>query len=184
MRALLEGEVLDRARRLAQLGPEGVFQDLSPRVRWRPPVVEVEKQYDLDVVLDGTGLLLIPLVFAKSIMLAAFDIPGEYALSYVPRGTAGLWEDSDAHADEPLELLLGRGRASVLQALATTSSTSALSLALGVSPSTVSEHLAVLDRAGVVRRRRVGRLVHYDLTDTGEALLTLLAGRDAGARVA
>lgn len=184
MRALLEGEVLDRARRLAQRGPEGVLHELCPRVRWRAPVVEVDKHHDCEVSLDGAGLRLIPLVFAKSILVVALDIPGEFALSYIPRGTAGLWEAPEAAPEEPIELLLGRGRAAVLQALETTSSTSALSLALGVSPSTVSEHLAVLDHAGVVRRRRVGRLVHYEVTDTGEALLALLAGREAGIRVA
>jgi DNA-binding transcriptional ArsR family regulator len=184
MRALLEGEVLDRARRVAQHGPDGVFHELSPRIRWRPPRVEVDKRFECDVELGGAGLLLVPLVFAKAFMPVALDVPGEFALSYLPRGSACLWETPGEPAAEPIELLLGRGRAAVLQALGTTSSTSALSLALGVSPSTVSEHLAVLGRAGVVRRRRVGRLVHYDLTETGEALIGLLAPRDAGVRVA
>jgi DNA-binding MarR family transcriptional regulator len=46
---------------------------------------------------------------------------------------------------------------------------------LGLAPSTVSEHLATLLAAGAVARRRHGRTVLYQVTETGTALLTLLA---------
>jgi len=42
-------------------------------------------------------------------------------------------------------------------------------------PSTVSAHLDVLARAGLVERHRVRRRVFYGLNDTGTSLLALLA---------
>jgi DNA-binding transcriptional ArsR family regulator len=45
-----------------------------------------------------------------------------------------------------------------------------------MAASTVSHHLAVLREAELVRRRRLGNRVFYELNDTGRALMALLAG--------
>jgi DNA-binding transcriptional ArsR family regulator len=56
---------------------------------------------------------------------------------------------------------------------------------LGLAPSTVSEHLSVLARGGLVAERKEGRLVFYRLRDGGPGgallppLLELLAGEPA-----
>ena len=56
---------------------------------------------------------------------------------------------------------------------------------LGLAPSTVSEHLTGLRRAGVVREWKVGRWVHVALSDEAtarpmlEALWPLMAGAEA-----
>ncbi|MDY7087379.1 MAG: helix-turn-helix domain-containing protein [Actinomycetota bacterium] len=55
---------------------------------------------------------------------------------------------------------------------------SGLATALGLAPSTVSEHLAGLLAAGVVHRRRAGRRVLYGLEPAGTALVRLL-GEDS-----
>jgi DNA-binding transcriptional ArsR family regulator len=75
-------------------------------------------------------------------------------------------ENSAALAD-----LLGAGRALVLTALDREASTTAHARRLAVSPAGVSEHLAVLRRAGLVRGRRHGREVLYARTAAGDALL-------------
>ncbi|HKE81992.1 MAG TPA: winged helix-turn-helix domain-containing protein, partial [Solirubrobacteraceae bacterium] len=77
--------------------------------------------------------------------------------------------------DERLELLLGHGRAAVLRALSRPSTTTELAARLSYAPSTVSAHLDVLSRAGLLERHRVQRRVFYGLNETGTALVTLLA---------
>ncbi|HWN01250.1 MAG TPA: helix-turn-helix domain-containing protein, partial [Streptosporangiaceae bacterium] len=49
--------------------------------------------------------------------------------------------------------------------------TTALARSLGVTPSAVSQHLAVLHRGGLVDKRRSGRTVLYQTTALGLALL-------------
>jgi len=185
LRTLLEGELLVQADRLTREGPESLLASLGPRFRWRAPVLEVDKHHEEHVRCDGRGLLLVPLVFGGSAFVS-IEGPWRPTVSYAARGTAAIWGSRviDEDREAPLELLLGRGRAAVLGALEEASTTSALALRLGLSPSTVSEHLAVLDRAGVVRRRRVGRRVVYRLTERGSSLLELLAAELSAARSA
>jgi DNA-binding transcriptional ArsR family regulator len=177
LQALLDGELLARAGRVSQHGPDALLDDLGPRIRWRAPVLEIDKKHDADVAPNGRGLLLVPVVFGEAVAYVSVDGPWTPAIAYAPRGVGLLWPRAPVAGREeaPLELLLGRSRAAVLRDLVRPASTSALALRLGLSPSTVSEHLAVLDRAGVVRRRRVGRSVLYGLNDRGERLVGLLA---------
>ncbi len=62
------------------------------------------------------------------------------------------------------------GRAAVLTALADRASTTQLSVALKLSPSTVSEHLTALRETGLLDRRRIGHQVRYSRTPLGDAL--------------
>ncbi|MET9388236.1 helix-turn-helix domain-containing protein [Streptomyces sp. NPDC002928] len=68
--------------------------------------------------------------------------------------------------------MLGRTRARVLTLLSEPASTTELVHRLGVSPGTVSQHLGVLHRAGLVTRARHGHLVLYLRTPLGDQLLT------------
>ena len=49
LRALLEGDLLYRAKRLALAGADGLFGDLHPSVSWKDGVLSVDKRVDLDV---------------------------------------------------------------------------------------------------------------------------------------
>ena len=185
MRALLEGEVISRARRLARGGPDALLADLAPNISWEEPVLTVDKKYCGEVDAGGRGLLLVPVVFGLSAAFVSVEGPWRPTIAYAPRGVGLIWsQNGEDQGDVPLELLLGRGRATVLTELAEPASTSALALRLGVSPSTVSEHLAVLVRAGVAARRRAGRLVLYTLTPRGEQLVELLLAEDAAREIA
>jgi DNA-binding transcriptional ArsR family regulator len=96
------------------------------------------------------------------------------AIGYQARGTAELWAPSE-EVDDRLNLLLGHGRATVLRALERPATTTELARRLSYAPSTVSAHLDVLARAGLVDRHRVRRSVFYGLNDTGSSLVALLA---------
>jgi DNA-binding transcriptional ArsR family regulator len=66
--------------------------------------------------------------------------------------------------------LLGRNRAEVLTALDEPATTTALAHRLGLAPSSVSAHLAVLRDAGLLTARRYGHQVLYERTPLGMAL--------------
>ncbi|MDJ0383488.1 helix-turn-helix domain-containing protein [Streptomyces sp. G-G2] len=68
--------------------------------------------------------------------------------------------------------MLGRTRARVIGLLAQPASTTELAQRLGAGPGTVSQHLGVLHRAGLVTRARHGHLVLYLRSPLGDQLLT------------
>jgi DNA-binding transcriptional ArsR family regulator len=173
LRSVLEGDVLGRARSLALSGPEAVLAELHPRLRWRPPVIEVDKPFE-DLQFEGRSLVLIPLVFAKSVLLANESRRDVVALGYQARGTAELGAPEPEGGNGRLDLLLGAGRATVLRALEKPATTTELARRLSYAPSTVSAHLDVLSRAGLVDRHRVRRSVFYGLNATGRSLVALL----------
>lgn len=176
LRAVLEGEMLGRARSLALAGPAAVLDELHPSVRWRRPVVELHKKNkNLDLRLEGRPLVLVALVFAGSVLLANQEAERAIGIGYQARGTAELWSPDGAGDGERLDLLLGHGRANVLRALERPATTTELAARLSYAPSTVSAHLDVLARAGLVDRHRVRRSVFYGLNETGTSLAALLA---------
>jgi DNA-binding transcriptional ArsR family regulator len=88
---------------------------------------------------------------------------------YPTSGIADLWAP-DTRPDDALASLLGRRRAQVLFQLDRPASTLELAQRMGVGSGSVSEHLAVLRRAGLVMRRREGRRVIYARTARGDDL--------------
>jgi DNA-binding transcriptional ArsR family regulator len=98
------------------------------------------------------------------------DPPWQPAVIYAPRGVGALWEPAERSPDA-LTDLLGRRRAGILSGLARPATTQELAQRLAASPAGVSEHLAVLRRAGLVSGRREGRTVRYARTAAGDALV-------------
>jgi DNA-binding transcriptional ArsR family regulator len=184
MRAALDEEVLHRARALAADGPDALLANLHDRVRWERPVLTLVKPLEQSFSAVNQRLLLIPLIFSRGALTCSTDHPEVVAVSYQARGAVLLADQPAApHAPDGgspagtdrLAILVGRGRATVLRGLSRPTTTAGLSAALGLAPSTVSEHLAALLSAGVVHRRRVGRRVLYALEPAGLALVSLLA---------
>ena len=175
LRAVLEGEMLARARALALSGPTAVLEELHPQVRWRHPFIELIKDKQCTMSLEGRPLVLIPLVFARGVLMGESADENAVALGYQARGTAALFAPQETSFDGRLELLLGHGRAAVLRALDRPATTTELARRLGYAPSTVSAHLDVLARAGLLDRHRVRRSVFYGLNDTGHSLVRLMA---------
>jgi DNA-binding transcriptional ArsR family regulator len=169
--------MLGRARALALSGPAAVLEELHPEIRWRPPLIELHKEGEIDLRLEGRALVLVPLVFASGVLIAAEERDRAIGIGYQARGTAVLAEPEAAGDDQRLELLLGHGRGAVLRALERPASTTELARRLSYAPSTVSAHLDVLSRAGVLDRHRVRRSVFYGLNDTGRSLVALLVDR-------
>jgi DNA-binding transcriptional ArsR family regulator len=171
IRAALEADIVQRARRLTAGGAIGVFEDLHPTVRWRDGVLEVARSHDQDIDLRGEGLLLVPSVFGWPEVFAITDAPWQPGLIYTPRGVGTLWAPDEGRDRGAIEELLGRRRAQILATLATPATTTDLAVRMRVSKAGVSEHLGVLRRAGLVRAARDGRRVLYERTAMGDALL-------------
>ena len=170
IRATLEADIAYRAARLAAGGPLAAFADLHDEASWRDGALVVDRPHEQTVDLEGRGLLLVPVAFAWPELWAMIDPPWQPAVIYAPRGIATLWEPAE-QAPDALADLLGRRRAAILSGLASPATTQELALRIAASPAGVSEHLAVLRRAGLVVGRREGRAVRYARTPAGDALV-------------
>ncbi|MEV4072551.1 ArsR/SmtB family transcription factor [Nonomuraea fuscirosea] len=172
MRTLLEGDLLHRARRLAELGPAGVFADLHPAIRWEGRTLYLERRpAEWSRTLNGEGLLLAPSVFVWPDFLYRTGSPGQVAITYPVRAIATLWERGAAPAPGALAAVVGRSRALLLGELDAPASTTDLSRRTGLASASVSEQLTLLLSAGLVTKHRVGRSVLYVRTPRAQGLL-------------
>ena len=171
IRATLEDDIAHRARLLTEGGQIGAFEDLHPDVTWAWPNLKVERPYDVVVELDGRGLLLAPSAFIWPKAGAMYDPPWQPTLLYPPRGLGALWAPAPGDP-QALAALLGRRRAEILTTLEREATTRELARRLDASAAGVSEHLAVLKNAGLVRPRRQGASVYYARTAAGDGLVT------------
>src|SRR6478672_2872665 len=171
VRALLEGDVLHRARQMADGGAERLFADVDPTVSWADGVLRVDKRAQQTLDLEERGLLFVPSAFVWPAVRVVTDPQWQPTIIYPARGVGTLWEPERTPAPDALGALLGRVRAEVLAALDRPRSTTDLARALDVSPGGVSQHLRVLREAGLVHGHRVGRVVLYLRSAAGESLL-------------
>ena len=171
IRALLEGDVLYRARRLADHGAQRLFDDIHPELRFADDTLFIDMPFDGHLDLKGRGLLFVPSAFTWPRPAASLEGPWQPFVVYPARGVASLWDPGRAAPPAALAALLGARRASVLAALHAPRSTTELARALELSPGSVSQHLSVLRDAGLVNAHRVRRVVLYVRSPTGDALV-------------
>lgn len=182
VRAVLQRDVERRSDRMAYRGAVAVLNDLGDGVAWTGHGVELDRPYDLRIDWADDGLVLVPSVA----LVGRVDFAAEQNLTpmiiYPADGTARLWEQQPRpHAARTVAALLGPTRATLLSTLRQGRSTSELSERLYWSEPTVSYHLKILLRAGLVESTRRGRRVLYRRTSLGTSLL---AGTDPGADAA
>lgn len=172
---IVEGDFLFRARQMALCGSSKVLSDLDTVATFDGKALRLDKKHykhpDSYFVLDQEGLHLVPSIFSVSVM---WQVAPQYKpmIIYEARGV-GQWNQAQPDLDESLELLLGSGRASVLAELEEPTTTSELALNLHLTAGAVSQHLNLLNRAGLVQSNRSGKRVYYSLSQKGEDLLRL-----------
>jgi DNA-binding transcriptional ArsR family regulator len=170
IRGILEGDVMFRARRLADDGPHRMFPELDPTVSWSDDVLSVNRpNLDLHYELGGRGLVLVPSLFAWPNVFVKASEPWAPVLRYPTRGVGSMWHSDPPTAD--LAPVIGQARATLLVELTIPSTTTTLARRTGLTPSGVSAHLSRLMAAGLVTRQRAGRLVFYVRTARGDTLL-------------
>jgi DNA-binding transcriptional ArsR family regulator len=182
MRSLLEHDVLYRSRQIADGGTVRLFCDLADGVSWCDGVLSVQGSCKGEMDVDERGLLLLPSIFVWPKVTALTLEPWQPTLVYPARGVGMLWSPEEAPtAPDALERLVGRTRATLLNALETPRSTTELAGELGLSAGGVSQHLTVLRDAGLVHGRRVARSVLYIRSAEGSALLAASGSEETAA---
>ncbi|MFI5911846.1 helix-turn-helix domain-containing protein [Dactylosporangium sp. NPDC051541] len=182
IRAALQEDVLHRAHLLATQGVRVLLERLEGRIHWEEPRLVISGTAGTETLSCQGRLVIVPLLFGRWMARCVPDDTGAVAVSCQARGAAVLANNpphGNSAASVPqrgdrLTILVGRGRAAVIRGLATPTTTSTLASVLGLSASTVSEHLTALVAANVVQRRRIGGRVLYELDRTGSALLGYL----------
>lgn len=193
--ARLRAERARCGRVVASGGIGELLGSLHPRVRWRPPFLDVDLTAsrrptrqpgptwptapdEPPQVLDGRSVVLVPSVFCldgPSVMRNVRDETAPRLLLYpVLRDlgdAAALWVGDAAPGPGALARLLGPTRAAALDALADVCTTTELARRLGVSPATASHHAGVLRDARLIQSTRQGNAVHHRLAPLGAALL-------------
>jgi DNA-binding transcriptional ArsR family regulator len=176
---VLDADISYRAGLLAGGGARSLFSDLHPDLRWSDGTLTMNDTDEgpsvFRIMLGPDGVVLMPSVFNWPMVSLSRATSTQTTLLYPARGAATVWHGGLAAAGagdpEAVELLLGAPRARLLEALCSPATTSALARRLGVTPSAVSQHLAVLHRGGLVDRQRSGRIVLYQTSELGLALL-------------
>jgi DNA-binding transcriptional ArsR family regulator len=175
IRPVLDADIVYRAGLLADGGARSLFSDLHPDLRWSQGTLTINETDEgpsvSRVMLGPDGVVLMPSVFNWPLVSYSKATSSQTALLYPARGTATVWEVGVTAASGAVEELLGPARARLLGALRSPATTSALALRFGVTPSAISQHLAVLHRSGLVERQRSGRRVLYQASELGLALL-------------
>jgi DNA-binding transcriptional ArsR family regulator len=189
IRPVLEADIAYRAGLLAGGGARSLFSDLHPDLHWSGGTLTLtdtdQGPSPFTITLGPDGVVLMPSIFNWPRVSPSRATSTQTIMLYPARGAATVWE-SGAWAGsawagdggvEAAEALLGAPRVRLLAALRSPATTTALARRLGVTPSAVSQHLAVLHRGGLVDKRRSGRAVLYQTTALGLALLG--AGSDS-----
>jgi DNA-binding transcriptional ArsR family regulator len=170
--AVIEDDVSYRASAILGAGLYGLLSDLHPEVSLHDTSLMINKPHHRDAVYTDGELTLIPSVFVWPHLIIGHDTPGHFELHYAARGVGNVWTSDPAElSGDTLGELLGRTRAAILARLSVPLTTTQLARELGQSPATVSEHLSVMRRSGMLSARRSGRLVLYHRTPLGSSVV-------------
>jgi DNA-binding transcriptional ArsR family regulator len=172
--ACLHAEQATRRRTLAGKGPGALLASLQgPRIRWRPPVLEIMMPGNVEMELGGRGIALVPSVFVgkdPSLHENPNDVDEMPRLVLPAADSARLWAAPRSRGSA-LAALVGRNRAAVLQSIADGCTTTELAGRVGISLAAASQHASVLRGAGLIVTRRQGGAVLHVLTPLGAELL-------------
>ncbi|MFG1809576.1 ArsR/SmtB family transcription factor [Streptomyces sp. NPDC049040] len=168
LRALSEADIAYRSQRITRIGMAAALSGLTPDAEYAAGRLRVAAPMDVRV-RDIHDLVLLPRVFGHHGSVDTTRGPGgmSAALWYRLR-PVGATRDS---RPSPARDLVGPTRAALLADLLVPRSTSELAHRQALSPSTVSYHLAVLYRSGLVTKMREAHSVMYRQTHRAAQLL-------------
>ncbi|MFF8366886.1 ArsR/SmtB family transcription factor [Rhodococcus erythropolis] len=170
-KAVLDAEVGRCAGVLAGHGAARLFNSLHPDIEWVEGTLRVESR--LRIALPVSMVVVVPSLVMPRPGVAVDPTRDEDRppmLIYPVRDKAVAGAVAPAVPSAEMARLLGSTRAGLLAALTQPASTAQLAARHFLSPATVSYHLGVLHRAGLVTRTRAGRSVLYRRTPEGTRL--------------
>jgi DNA-binding transcriptional ArsR family regulator len=174
IRTVVDADVSFRGARVLTGGLFTLFADLHPEVTLQDRVLKIDKPHHPDVIYEGAQITLVPSVFVWPNLLVAHEGPHHQVnLTYAARGVARVWEGvlEPENSVGDLAALVGRTRAIILHRLETPMTTTQLARELQQSPGTISQHLSVLRRNGLLVSWRSGRKVLYRCTPLAASLI-------------
>lgn len=173
IRAVLDGDLAHRARRLTDGGPEALLADLHGTVRLKDQKLTIDGAcWITNLTLHGQGILLVPSAFQWQRPATIATEPWQPTVFYPARGVGLLWEPKEGPAPAALAGVLGATRARLLHTLDAPRSTTQLAQLLNLSPGGISQHLSALREAGLVSASRQNRSVLYCRTGVADGLLS------------
>jgi DNA-binding transcriptional ArsR family regulator len=169
LKATMEADIAVRAQTMTTRGVGAMLESLHDTMTWQSGSLRIRKppwQEELD--LCGAELVCSPAVLAWPTLSVQLCDAADAALRYP---ADGIGARASAGAGRSLDQLLGATRAALLRDLGRPRSTAGLSQRHHLSAPTVSYHLQVLRRSGLVARQRDGLYVLYQRTQSGHALV-------------
>ncbi|MEU9125791.1 ArsR family transcriptional regulator [Streptomyces sp. NPDC048506] len=169
IQAGFHAETAWRSRILAQQGLRAALTSLAPSIRWSGLTLEAAFPRDLELTLNGHGIILQPSLFWADHVLAAPHADGRLLLIY-PAVTPLPLRDTTTSGD-PLSALVGSTRAHALRLLVEERTTGDLARELAVSLAAASMQAKTLREAGLIVSQRDGKAVWHWCTPLGLDLL-------------
>jgi DNA-binding transcriptional ArsR family regulator len=167
LREVLDADIATRSETLARRGVGDVLGSLHRDLEWDGRRITVDKPYAEERTIAGADLVLAPSALGWPGLTVQVCSPEDAVFCY-PAEAIGQRRIRPA---PELGELIGASRAAILGDLAVPRSTAELSDRHGLTRATVSHHLGVLFRAGMLVRRRRGKEVLYGRSDRGDHLL-------------
>ena len=167
LRALMDADLAERARTMATRGVGAMFDSLHPALSWDEGTLSISGAWEEEYSMSGIEVVCVPAVLAWPTLSVQFCQPADAVLAYP---AAGIGARGTEPASRSVDKLVGPSRAELLRDLDVPRSTAALARRHHLAAATVSYHLKVLERAGLVAARRDGRFVLYHATEAGCAL--------------
>jgi DNA-binding transcriptional ArsR family regulator len=170
LRERIAADHVRRGQAVRHGGVEALLASLGPRLRWRPPVLEVPGPATRGLRLGGRGLVLVPSYFCwTAVPLADPTLPPVLVYPVEHHPDPELIRSRTR--GQPLGDLLGATRATVLRLAASGATVSELAAGAGISVGAASRHAQVLRQAGLVTGHRDAGSVNHVLTPLGSMLL-------------
>lgn len=167
LREVLDADIATRSETLARRGVGDVLGSLHRDLQWDGRRITVHKPYAEERAISGADLVLAPSALGWPGLTVQVCSPEDAVFCY-PAEAIGQRRLRPA---PELGELIGPSRAAILGDLDVPRSTAELSDRHGLTRATVSHHLGVLFRAGMLVRRRRGKEVLYGRSARGDDLL-------------
>lgn len=168
LRTRMEADITHRAQTIARHGLSGMLATLHPRVLWNDDQLSLVSSFQ-GRIPGSTGLVLTPSVFTTDLRMVIDSVPAPATRQ--PMFVYPSRPGPDTSPRPTVHALLGVTRARLLSDLHTARTTAELSERHFLATSTVSYHLGILHRTGLITRTRTGQHVLYQQTPRATDLL-------------
>ncbi|MEV7776127.1 winged helix-turn-helix domain-containing protein [Kitasatospora sp. NPDC086791] len=168
LRTRMEEDITHRAQTSARHGLSGMLATLHPKVLWSDDRLSLVSRFQ-GRIGGSAGLVLTPSVFTTDLRVVIDSIPGPAARE--PMFAYPCGPGPQVRSGPSVHALLGVTRARLLSDLHTARTTGELGERHFLSTSTVSYHLGILHRSGLITRTRIGQHVLYQQTPRATDLL-------------